>query len=226
MGLHPAPPDLARTREALHAVAEHVVSPARVKATGNEIALEAAPRGFGTPRFPDGGRVTVSQAELHVEGGDGALRHAPLTSLRAAARLAGLEADDLSDDPLGIDPAAADFLGVFFAFAWGALERLRADAQDPSEIHLWPEHFDVAFDAGDEAAGTRATYGASPGDEQHPEPYLYVGPWQAPEPSPLWNATGFTGAELDWASLVAEDGHEGAAIAFWSAARDALSARR
>lgn len=226
MALHPAPPDLVHTRDALHAVAEHVVSPARVKATGNEIALRAAPRGFGTPRFPDGGRVTVSQAELYVEDGDGALRHAPLTSLRAAARLAGLDATDLSDDPLGIDPVAADFLGVFFAFASAALERLHADGHDPSPIHLWPEHFDIAFDAGDEAAGTRATYGASPGDEHHAEPYLYVGPWQAPEASPLWNATGFSGAELHWASLVAEADPQGAAIAFWSAARDALSARR
>jgi hypothetical protein len=226
MGLHPAPPDLAGTRDTLHAVAVHVVSPARVKATGNEIALSAAPRGFGTPRFPDGGRVTVSRAELYVEDADGALRHAPITTLRAAARLAGLDGADLPDDPLDLDPAAADFLGVFFAFASAALERLRADAEGPSPIHLWPEHFDVAFDAGDEAAGTRATYGASPGDEHHPEPYLYVGPWQAPEPSPLWNATGFTGAELHWASLVAETDHEGTALAFWTAARDALSARR
>jgi hypothetical protein len=223
MALAPAPRDLARTRIAMHAVAEHVVSPARVKATGNEIALKAAPRGFGTPRLPDGGRVTVSGAELYVEHGDGSVRHAPLTTLRAAGRLAGLDAHDLSDDPLGVDRVAADFLGVFFAFAGAALEDLRAQADDPSSVHLWPEHFDIAFDSGNEPAGTRATYGASPGDEHHPEPYLYVAPWRAQTLGPPWNATGFAGAELDWAELAGEDDPQAAALRFWTWARDALA---
>ena len=30
---------------------------------------------------------------------------------------------------------------------------------------------------GDADAGTRANFGASPGDASIPEPYLYVGPW-------------------------------------------------
>ena len=47
-----------------------------------------------------------------------------------------------------------------------------------------------------EAAGQRANYGASPGDEDHAEPYVYVGPWTAEVDGELWNATGFTGAEL------------------------------
>jgi hypothetical protein len=34
-------PTFAQTRDALHRIAEAVVSPARVNATGNEIALEA-----------------------------------------------------------------------------------------------------------------------------------------------------------------------------------------
>jgi hypothetical protein len=217
--MDPALPDLIRTRDALHAVAEHVVAPARVKATGHEIALEATPGGFGTPPLPDGGRVRVEGGELVVEGA--VERRAPITTLRAAGALAGLDAD-LPDEPLHVDARAAEFLAGFYAFATAALERLRTRAADPSPIHLWPEHFDVAFDAGDEAAGTRATYGASPGDEHHPEPYLYVGPWKAPEPRPTWNATGFTGAQLPWAALVLERDPEGAALAFWEAARDAL----
>jgi len=221
--MDPAPADLARTREALHALAERVVSPARVTATGNEIALEATPGGFGTPPFPGGGRVRVHGAELVVEPAGGGVRREPITTLRAAGELAGVDAGDLPDETLAIDPVAAEFLGAFYAFASVALGRLSEDADDPSPIHLWPEHFDIAFDAGDEAAGTRATYGASPGDEHHPEPYLYVAPWKAPDASPLWNAQGFAGAELGWAQLVAERDPHAAALAFWAAGRDALA---
>jgi hypothetical protein len=70
-------------------------------------------------------------------------------------------------------------------------------AQDPSAPILWPEHFDIAIEAGAEADGTRATYGVSPGDEHHEEPYAYVAPWTPPSttgPTTFWNATGFTGA--------------------------------
>ena len=223
MRLDCAPPDLARTREALHAIAEQVLAPARVRATGNEIALEATPGGFGTPPFPAGGRLRVQGAELVVEAADGGEHRAPITSVRAAARLAGLDADELPGDALDVDPRAAEFLGAFYAFADAQLQSLRADAEDPSPIHLWPEHFDLAFDAGDEAAGRRATYGASPGDEKHPEPYLYVGPWRTPAPSEIWNAHGFTGAELAWADLVIDADPTAAALDFWRAARAALA---
>ena len=132
MRLPSAPPDLARTREALHAIAADVLAPARVQATGSEIALEATPGGFGTPPFPAGGRVRVEGAELVVEAAGGAEHRAPITTVRAAARLAGLDADGLPGDDLEIDPRAADFLGGFYAFAHAELESLRAGAEDPS----------------------------------------------------------------------------------------------
>jgi hypothetical protein len=49
---------------------------------------------------------------------------------------------------------------------------------------LWPEHFDVGMTA----AGIN--YGASPGDDQIPDPYLYVGPHDGPPPGDpaFWNA--------------------------------------
>ena len=223
MRLDSPPPDLAPTREALHTIAEQVLAPARVRATGSEIALEATPGGFGTPPFPAGGRLLVQGAELVVESVDGSAHRAPITTVRAAALLAGLDADELPGDPLDVDPRAAEFLGSFYAFADAQLQSLRADAEDPSPIHLWPEHFDLAFDAGDEAGGRRATYGASPGDEKHPEPYLYVGPWRTPALSEIWNAHGFTGAELAWADLVIDADPAAAALDFWRAARDALA---
>jgi hypothetical protein len=177
----------AQTRDALHRVAEDVVSPARVRATGNEIALEATPGGFGTPPFPGGGRVRVEGTELVFEEAGGGARR----------------------EPLDVDGEDAARLARFFAFAWDVLSTLRDEAGEPSEIHLWPEHFDVAFE------DREVTYGASPGDEHHDEPYLYIAPWTAPEPGPRWNAVGFTGAEAPWTD-------EAAALDFFREHRDAL----
>ncbi len=177
-----------QSRDALHRIAEEIVSPARVAATGNEIALEATPGGFGTPAFPDGGSVRVDGTDLVFTDATGAERR----------------------DPVDVDPASADRIARYFAFVWDVLETLRAEDDSPSEIHLWPEHFDVAFDA------QEVTYGGSPGDEHHDEPYLYVAPWKAPEPGPLWNAVGFAGAEAPWP----ED--KAAALAFFRERRDAL----
>ena len=109
--LRPLPETFAATRDALHRVAETIVAPARVAATGNEIALEAASGGFGTPPFPDGGRVRVEGAELVVEAPDGAARRAALTTLPEAAALAGLPQDGLDPAPLAVDPEAARALG-------------------------------------------------------------------------------------------------------------------
>ena len=156
MRLDCAPPDLARTREALHALAEQVLAPARVRATGNEIALRGHARGLRhAPAFPAGGRLRVQGAELVVEAPDGGEHRAPITSVSAAARMAGLDADELPGRrPRRRSAATAEFLGAFYAFADAQLRSLRANAEAPSPIHLWPEHFDLAFDAGDEAAGT------------------------------------------------------------------------
>jgi hypothetical protein len=183
------PMTFAQNRDALHRVAEEVVSPARVHATGNEIALEATPGGFGTPPFPDGGLVKVAGTALVTRAADGTE----------------------TSKPLDVDPRHSERLARFFAFAWRVLETLREEAAEPSEIHLWPEHFDVAFD------DREVTYGGSPGDEHHDEPYLYVAPWAKPEPAPGWNAVGFTGAEAPWTD-------EAAALAFLRDRRDALRA--
>ena len=104
----------------------------------------------------------------------------------------------------GADPAPARVLGDFYGFACSVLEELRAEEsdEDPSPVQLWPEHFDIAFELGRRAAGRRANDGASPGDDDHGEPYLYVGPWTAEVSGPLWNATGFKGAELTYAELL------------------------
>ena len=112
--------------------------------------------------------------------------------------------------------AAATALGEFYGLACSVLEQLRADEADgdPSLVQLWPEHFDLAIELGSEAAGQRANFGASPGDDDHAEPYLYVGPGPPRSPGELWNATGFKGAELTYSELIAAEDHRHAALDF------------
>jgi hypothetical protein len=227
--LKPLPPTFVTTRNALHRVAEELVAPARKP--HNEIALRQTPGGFGTPAFEFDGRTTqvrVEGVEL-VVGAGGAEKRIELRSLAAGAALLGPELlpDGVPDDetPLGIDREAAARLADLYAFAADVLERAKsamsADAE-PSETNLWPEHFDIAFEAGPEAAGARATYGVSPGDDEHPEPYLYVGPWTAEVSAELWNATGFRGAELRYAELLGVGDPESRAIEFMRSRYGAL----
>jgi len=188
--------ELERTRRCLHAVAEHVLGAALHAATGH-IGLRATPGGFGTPVF-DG---PVDRCQLRVDGTElvvteGATeRRAELTTIRAAAELAGIvpgaPADvyqpatplDL-DVPLHIDDGAAHRLAGLFDQVGTALEQLRARHGDETapEAQLWPEHFDLALTLDE------VNYGGSPGDDGHPEPYLYVGPWTRPaDDDPFWN---------------------------------------
>jgi hypothetical protein len=228
--LQPLPESFAASREALHRVAGELVAPARKP--HNEIALTVTPGGFGTPPFGfEGATVTVrvDGDELVLER-DGQQTRRPLTSIAEGAALLGPELlpDPLPDDatPLGIDPEAAERLADFYAFSFQALEAVRtrfADAADVSAINLWPEHFDIAFEAGSEATGERANYGASPGDSDHPEPYLYVGPWTARPAGELWNASGFSGAELAYAELLAAGDQAATAIDFFETRARALA---
>jgi hypothetical protein len=207
-----------------------VVAPARKP--DNEIALIQTPDGFGTPPFEHDGRrlqVRVAGGEIVVEE-DGSERRAPIVSVAEAAAFVGadLYPGGLPDDPaeLGIDPGAAGALAEFYGFAARVLATVGSSmspADEPSPVYLWPEHFDLAFEAGPESLGRRANYGASPGDDDHPEPYVYVGPWQPQPAGELWNATGFAGAELGYAELVASADPEGLAAAFFDGRREALT---
>jgi hypothetical protein len=195
--LEPLPAGFAETRDVLHQVAEGVVAPARKPE--NEISLRYTRGGFGTPFFEEDGldcQVRVAHGEL--------------------VRQRGTEE---TNEPLPreVDPVAAGALGDFFGFACSVLEQLRADVVDgdPTLVRLWPEHFDLAIELGPKPRGTRANFGASPGDEGHPEPYLYVGPWTAEVSGALWNATGFAGAELGYAELLAADDQRQAALGFF-----------
>jgi len=229
--LHPdLPATFPSTREALHRVAEQIVAPARKP--HNEISLRRTEGGFGTPPFDLEGRrtqVRVDGAELVISRGEETERIA-LTSLAEAGERLG---EDLLPDgppedrsPLEVDPAAAERLADFYEVADLVLSRFRDSLpaeDDASDINLWPEHFDLAFEGGSEQAGKRANYGASPGDAEHPEPYLYVGPWSGEVKGELWNATAFAGAELGYGELAAAGDQVAAALQFFRARRDALA---
>jgi hypothetical protein len=218
-----APPaQLEPTRRALHQLAEQVISPVRAQANG-KIGLRYTRGGFGTPFFGQDVQVRVEGVELVVlEGSDE--RRDPITTLAAAAELVGLA--PLPDDvPLEVDGGACAFVGDWYGFAASVLEDLRAEADaeaDPSRVQLWPEHFDMALELGREDAGRRAAYGCSPGDAGHPEPYLYVAPWVSPPPGELWQATGFSGAELPFAELLGAEDQRGVALSFFRARAVAL----
>jgi hypothetical protein len=194
--LEPLPAEFGVTRKMLHEVAEAVVSPARQPP--NEIALRYTRGGFGTPFFEQDG----SDCQVRVQNGE----------------LIRQRGEEESREPLPkeVDAAAAGILGDFYGFACSVLEQLRADEADgdPTLVQLWPEHFDIAFELGSEAEGRRANFGASPGDDDHPEPYMYVGPWTAEVSGELWNATGFRGAELSYSELLAAEDQRGTALAF------------
>jgi len=205
--LGPLPADFAATRAALHRVAEDVLKPKRELETGNEIALGFTPGGFGTPPW-DRGVASVTSGLIRVEG----------------VEIVTVEGDGESREPAGeIDPAGAAALADWFAFGTVVLAELIARHQvlEPAPIRLWPEHFDVATELGSEAAEQRANYGASPGDDGHPEPYLYVGPWDQSvadaDSDGLWDATTFVGAEMPYARIVASDDQVNAALEFMEA---------
>ena len=207
-----APPDeLAATRASLHRLAEHVISPTRQRANG-KIGLRWTRGGFGTPYFGNDVQVRVAGDVLTVEIG-GREQHGRLVTLKDAAEFVGfdLTRQDAAYDtsPLDVDVAASTWLGDLYGFGTSVLEQLRAEAPPgsaPSRVQLWPEHFDLAVELGDEALGRRAAYGVSPGDETTPEPYLYVS---------AWTSEGFEFAPLA-AILDAPDQRE-AALAFYRA---------
>ncbi|MCU1427080.1 MAG: hypothetical protein JWL83_1080 [Actinomycetia bacterium] len=218
----------ARTRESWHALAEHVVCAKRHRANG-KIGLRWVRDGFGTPFFGADEQVRIAGGTVSYVT-DREERTEPITTIGAAAAFLGIAPGvpgdlfepNIDGDPnrfLPIDVAAAALLAAWFGFATSALAQLRVDLAygRPSLIQLWPEHFDLATDIGDGGSGGRANYGASPGDERHPEPYLYVGPWDASriaDGSGFWNEP--FGASLPYAAVAGTPESRTRALAFFT----------
>ncbi len=221
------------TRDALHRVAEHVLAKARYL-DDREIRLMAYIEGFSTPPMSDGGRVRVAGTDVVVDGRAGS-RHAELTTIGDAANFVGIEPGfpiDLyapatafdADEPLDLDRRSAEALAAWFEFTAETLAKFAAEivGAPVSPLILWPEHFDQAFATEDDDTSMRANYGASPGDAGHPEPYLYVGPWEPVAGNEYWNAAHFNGAVLPLSSLVVEADPTDTALRFLRTARALL----
>src|SRR6476469_7773794 len=86
--LEPLPDSFDAARDGLHALAEHVLAPARHRVDGH-IGLVPTAGGFGTPTFGDGERVRVEGVEL-VHERPGTSTRVRITTLGAAAQFVGV----------------------------------------------------------------------------------------------------------------------------------------
>jgi hypothetical protein len=216
-----------------HTLAERVLAPARHAASGR-IGLRQAPGGFATPPFGSDDRVVaVDGPDLSVSDRHGLRRGPSGGTLGQVAAFVGVPPDADTglytpttpadpDTRFDGDPEVLSGLAQWFEVGQTALGRWRAGHVDdtPSEIQLWPEHFDLALDLGPE--GGRANYGFSPGDEGHTLPYAYVGPWE-PTDDPFWNAGSY--ARLGYDALAAERDPAAAALAFFAAGYAVVTGR-
>jgi len=230
------PEGFPRSRDGYHRLAYGLVAEAR-RLANTKFGLRYTRGGFGTPFFGDDEQVRVEHGQLVHQQDDRAAAIA-ITTLRAAADFLGIEPGtdagehdspalgDLDED-LGATAEAGEFLAAWFGFGWSVLEELRLTdgAVDVERTQLWPGHFDPALAMGDADAGSRATYGTSPGDGGHDEPYLYVGAWgDVDRDDPYWNETDFNGASMSYADLRAAKDPVAEAIEFFRGGYERLTA--
>jgi len=232
------PDDWPTQRNELKRLATHVLGQARHRLDGL-FDLVPLVGGFGTPPVgADRERVRIVGGSLFVERVKGVVvtdLEASTTiatiagsTVRELCRFVGFELDPdfwTGDDtpalgdpdaPISLDGEAADTLGDWFLLGQRAIDLAIASVPDPAASvgRLWPEHFDYGVDLA-AAPGVRCNLGASPGDGFHPDPYLYLGPWDAGRPGPAgyWNAP--FGAILAFGDLDMSEHPVGAATEFF-----------
>lgn len=167
------------TRRQLRGVAESFIAGPQYRLAGT-IRLAVRPDGFTGAAIS----VAVHGTEL-VWGEDAAPLAGPVGALVAATGLdvgppdgAYEIADALPlDAVLDLDPASAELIHRSL-YAGGFALKSTIQEQHPV---LWPAHFDVAV------TENEVNYGVSPGDDFHPLPYAYVGPWTS-RIGAFWNA--------------------------------------
>jgi len=193
------------TRLGLQRVATHILARARFDFDGR-FGLRVTPSGIGTPAFgPDGDVIRIAGDTLIREFREAGMARTATTalvarSLRELAEFAeveltplfsvGSDTPDLGDveAPIDLDVGAAADLMAWLQVGSVALDWVLPRSSEPSVAQVWPEHFDIGIDVATQNG--RVNLGASPGDADHPEPYLYVSPWEGSRPGDpaFWNA--------------------------------------
>ena len=227
--LTPLPDNWAGSVAALGQLAFRVLAPARFENQG-KLGLRYTHGGFGTPFFGNDRQVRVEGEHLVVQEGGVAIGE-DITTLRAAARLAGIEYRETwgpqwhdppaaanPDELLKVDRTAVQTCSDIVGFGFSVLEQVRVEAredEDPSRVQLWPEHFDAAVEIGIERLGRRAAFGVSPGYAAHPEPFVYVSPWAKDWlQDPYWTADIFGGSILRYSDLLAAEDQRATVLEF------------
>lgn len=181
------------------------------------MGLRLKPGGFGTPVFE--GRVARIEGDLLVYESGGNIATQTVSTVRSAAEFFGIEYEEVwfpdfgdplppadPDAELSLDVPGVKAVADWFEFGAEVLGRLGGHGlpdDDVSEIQIWPEHFDAAIELGAEGSGQRASFGASPGDAAHPEPYVYVSAWgKIDRSNRFWNDLAFNGASLGFEQLL------------------------
>jgi hypothetical protein len=233
------------TRSELHRIGTHVLARAQRASTGR-IGLRPSPGGFSTiPYGDDQTRLRVSGTTLVSESANPTSARAIAINGHSLAELANFAGVDLATDfsaggdtppiddtgaPIEIRADSARGIGDWFDLTARALDEvigLGTGWATPSLPQLWPEHFDLAIDlAYDPDAPTerRVNLGGSPGDDHHPQPYLYVGPWTPDRPGnpDFWNAS--FGAVLSRRELIASADPVATAVEFFQSGLRLLGA--
>jgi hypothetical protein len=167
------------TRRQLRGIAESLIAGPQHRSSGT-VRLAVRPGGFAAVALP----ISVHGRDLVWLNGCATLA-GPLSAIAEAAGVdAGppkgvydLEDPLPADAVLDLDVGATEWIHRSHYAGGHALKHVLPECHPV----LWPEHFDVA------AAQDEVSYGVSAGDDHHPTPYAYVGPWTKPS-GPFWNA--------------------------------------
>jgi len=173
------------TRRQLHGIAESLIAGPQYRTAGT-IRLAVRPDGFTGTAVS----IAVHGGRLQWPDGDVALAGPVSAIVRASGLDFGPPPSDMYQPvaPLALDAVLdldADVVQAVGRGLYAGGVALKAVLPEGHPV-LWPEHFDVAV------TDSEVNYGVSAGDDQHPLPYAYVGPWDfatTARTDPFWNAS-------------------------------------
>lgn len=184
--------------------------------------LPSGHRGFLEPESFQVGLLDSYEREVDAWDMEGITLAQALARMEAALRKAGLEPPegglprpawgDLPEPPRGElldapDPKGLEELSRWYHDAAVVLAGVASSHQHASEVHCWPQHFNIATLITLEDAGGQArsiSVGMNPGDAEIPQPYFYARPMPRPAADALpalghgaaWHQGAWLGAVL------------------------------